>query len=337
MLGMVKGCLRKISTHRFSLTENVVRPASSSDKVLDIQKVEPSNMSFDVPGKRSPHPVQNNVLMEKIGDTDKSITSRAPSKSSSKATIEKDMTPVEKILPTTTKPLTQEVINRISEDIDVRFEVLRGSQTAEITLRNKGSLPIERGQWSVHFCITTGIELGNLDHRLQGYVLLGKKSIKLTHLNGCAYKLEPTRDFKSILPGNSLKFMARIRPTLARSDLAPRWYVSAVGLEPKIIANTADESLDFVFLSNRRTPWDRSRFANNDVSDLGKAPLLVIPTPLEIDGLNESKKLVIDSEWVLCGEPGLEKEASFLAGKPVFCKYVKNRSSLRMAVANSSR
>lgn len=342
------------SSSNFPFTKTIVRPASSRNEFLvteavsnrhttsihNIQKVEPSKGSFSPQRNSFPHSVENKLSSKRIDNKEILVTSRATLKSSSKANdpehaippdkkistritsmkssiVDKSMAQEEKILSTTTKPLNQEVINRMADDIEVRFEVLEDLRTAEITLRNKGSVSIERGQWSVHFCITTGMELGHLAHRPEGYVLPGEKSIKLTHFNGCAYKLEPTRDFKGILPGNSLKFKVHIGPTLARSDLAPRWYVAADldGLEPRVIANTADETLDFLFLSNRKKPWDR--FANNDVADLGKAPLLVIPTPLDIVRLNESKKLVIDGEWIVFGEPGLEEETSFLAGKPV--------------------
>ena len=220
-----------------------------------------------------------------------------------------------KILPTTAKSLTQEDLNNIAENLQVRFEVLEDIRRAEVSLRNKGISPIEGNRWSIHFCVTTGIELDHLVHKPEGYVLPSQKSMKLTHFNGCTYTLEPTRDFKAILPGNALRFEIHIGPTLAKSDLVPRWYVTADGLEPRTISNTADESLDFVVLSKSKKPWDR--FGNNDATDLKMAPLLVVPTPLEIVGLNESMKLSIDSQWVVLGEPGLEEETRFLAGKLV--------------------
>ena len=71
-----------------------------------------------------------------------------------------------------------------------------------------------------------------------------------------------------------------------------------------------------MFLSKRKRSWDR--FGHNDVEDLGTAPLLVIPTPLEILGLNVSRKIHIDSEWVVVGELGLENEAKFVAGDTRF-------------------
>ena len=220
---------------------------------------------------------------------------------------------VEPLLPITTPPLTQEIVDSIAENLEIHFEVLEDFRQAVITLRNKGPTAIERNQWSIYVCITTGMELGNLVHKPQGYILPQEKSIKLTHLNGCSYKVEPTRDFKTILPGKSLEFKVHIGHTFAKSDLTPRWYIAAEGLEPRTISCTADEQLDFVLIPERRKPWDG--FRNNDVPDLGKAPLLVIPTPSQIIGLNESKRLSIDGNWIVFGEPGLEEETSFLAGK----------------------
>lgn len=260
----------------------------------DMLKVVPSKLSLDANKNSYPHSIQNHSLALVKNSAEKQVN---------------------KILPTTAKSLTQEDLNNIAENMQVQFKVLEDIRRAEVSLKNKGISPIEGKLWCIHFCVTTGIELDHLVHRPEGYVLPSQKSMKLTHFNGCTYKLEPTRDFKAILPGNELKFVLHIGPTLAKSDLVPRWYVAADGLEPRTISNTADESLDFVVLSERRKAWDR--FRNNDVTDLKKAPLLVVPTPLEIVGLNESLKLFIDSEWVVLGEPGLEEETSFLAGKLV--------------------
>lgn len=162
-------------------------------------------------------------------------------------------------------------------------------------------------------CIATGLELGHLVHRENGYVLPDKKSIKLTHLSGCSFKIEPTKDFKAIPPGESMAIMVHIGVTESRSDLAPRWYVAADGLEPRIIPNTASEALDFVFFPpKRRKSWDS--FVNCDAADLGSAPLLVIPTPSEVVGFNATKTLSVDGNWIVLGEPGLEYGTSFLAG-----------------------
>ena len=297
----------KNSLKKSLITKRSVNPVDSKDRNAvaesrsnlrtsshDMLKVEPSKLSLDANKNSYPHSIQNHFLTLVKNSTEELVN---------------------KILPTTAKSLTQEDLNNIAESLQVQFKVLEDIRRAEVSLKNKGISPIEGKLWCIHFCVTTGIELDHLVHRPEGYVLPSQKSIKLTHFNGCTYKLEPTRDFKAILPGNELKFVLHVGPTLAKSDLVPRWYVTADGLEPRTISNTADESLDFVVLSERRKAWDR--FGNNDVTDLKKAPLLVVPTPLEIVGLNESLKLSIDSEWVVLGEPGLEEETSFLAGKLV--------------------
>ncbi|CAH3123237.1 unnamed protein product [Porites lobata] len=218
-------------------------------------------------------------------------------------------------LPTTpTVPLTQHIIDSIAQNMEVRFQILQSFNSAVITLINKGSALIGGNLWAIYMCLATGLELGHLVHREDGYVLPDKKSIKLTHLSGCSFKIEPTKDFKAIPPGKSIEIMVHIGLTESRSDLAPRWYVAADGLEPRIIPNTASEELDFVFFPpKRRKSWDS--FVNCDAADLGSAPLLVIPTPSEVFGFNATNKLSVDGNWIVFGEPGLEDETSFLAGK----------------------
>ena len=217
-------------------------------------------------------------------------------------------------LPTTpTVPLTQHIIDSIAQNMEVRFEILQSFNSAVITLINKGSALIGGNLWAIYMCLATGLELGHLVHREDGYVLPDKKSIKLTHLSGCSFKIEPTKDFKAIPPGKSMEIMVHIGLTESRSDLVPRWYVAADGLEPRIIPNTASEALDFVFFPpKRRKSWDS--FVNCDAADLGSAPLLVIPTPSEVVGFNATNKLSVDGNWIVFGEPGLEDETSFLAG-----------------------
>lgn len=220
---------------------------------------------------------------------------------------------VKPTLQTTIPPLNQDNVDSIATNMEVRFEVLEDFHMAVITLQNKGPTPIERNRWAMYVCLMNGMELGRLVHKPEGYVLPRAKSLKLTHLNGCSYKIEPTRDFPAILPGKSLEFTVNIGATIARSDVAPRWYIASEGLEPRIISSTASEKLDFALIPKRRKFFDT--FRNNDVADLGKAPLLLIPTPAQIIGLNESQKLSIDGDWIVFGEPGLEEETSFLAGR----------------------
>ena len=217
-------------------------------------------------------------------------------------------------LPTTpTVLLTQHIIDSIAQNMEVRFEILQSFNSAVITLINKGSVLIGGNLWAIYMCLATGLELGHLVHREDGYVLPDKKSIKLTHLSGCSFKIEPTKDFKAIPPGKSMEIMVHIGLTESRSDLASRWYVAADGLEPRIIPNTASEALHFVFFPpQRRKSWDS--FVNCDAADLGNVPLLVIPTPSEVVGFNATNKLSVDSNWIVLGEPGLEDETSFLAG-----------------------
>ena len=251
-------------------------------------------------------------------ETNLNITNeQSVSKSSTSEIANQSTAHVKPTLLTTIPPLSQSNIDSIATHMEVRFEVLEDFHKAVITLQNKGPTPIERNRWAIYACLTIGMELGNLVHKPEGYVFPRAKSLKLTHLNGCSYKIEPTRDFQTILPGKSLEFTVNIGATLARSDIAPRWYTAAEGLEPRVISNTASENLDFVLIPKKRKFFDS--FRNNDVADLGKAPLLLIPTPAQIIGLNVSKKLSIDGDWIVYGDPGLEEETSYLAGRQETC------------------
>lgn len=80
------------------------------------------------------------------------------------------------LLPTTpTVPLTQHIIDSIAQNMEVRFEILQSFHSAVITLINKGSAPIGGNLWAIYMCIATGMELGHLVHREDGYVLPDKK------------------------------------------------------------------------------------------------------------------------------------------------------------------
>ena len=299
-----------INTHSQSKEKNGFEPENNTTNLIkDSSLTDKRNkLTTPGPGLKSSMIVtepENAVPSNTKGPLNATVTGSGIKKQSTVYVVQNMSTKI--------APLTQEIINSIAANMKVRFEVLEGFHRAVITLLNNGSEPIERSLWSMFVCITTGMELGHLVHKTEGYILPNTTSIKLTHLNGCSYKVEPTKHFKAILPGKSLEFMVHIGPTMARSDLGPRWYIAAEGLEPRTISNTANEALDFVFFPNRSKSWDS--FANNDVVDLGNAPLLVIPTPSQITGLNATRKLSIDENWIVLGEPGLEDETSFLAGK----------------------
>lgn len=197
---------------------------------------------------------------------------------------------------------------------------------SQITLSNKGSLPIRHGKWSVYFCNIRLVEPEHLKHNPAGYVIPGNYGIKFFHINGCLHKFQTTSDFKEIAAGDSFtfKFMAA-HWSVARTDVMPRWYLSAEGSAPRIIKSTDDEELSFVGKFDTKAKWKRSeddvydpytpakRYSVDFISDLEIAPNDVIPTPVEMD-IDKNSGVTVTSEWTVSIQAGLENEAAPLKG-----------------------
>ena len=231
---------------------------------------------------------------------------------------------------------TQDEINYLASNMEVRYDVLdnllpipNGSFAtflSQITLTNKGSLPIQHGSWSVYFCNIRLVESEHLQHNPAGYVIPGNYGIKFTHINGCLHKFETTTDFKEIASGDSFTFKFKADHwSVARTDVMPRWYLAATGTTPRILKNTDDEELSFVGKFDTKEKWKRSgddlydpyspakRYSVDFISDLDIAPNDVIPTPVEID-IDKNSGVTITSEWTVYIQAGLENEATPLKG-----------------------
>ncbi|KAL9962569.1 hypothetical protein ACROYT_G031679 [Oculina patagonica] len=231
----------------------------------------------------------------------------------------------------------QDDIDYLGSNMEVGYNVLNnllplpnGSAPvflSEITLTNKGSRPITHGDWSVYFCNIRLVEPEHLKHNPAGYVIPGNYGIRFTHINGCLHKFQTTSDFKDIPAGGSFKFEFKAAHwSVSRTDVMPRWYISAEGLNAKVIKNTDDEELKFVGKFDTEKKWKRfakdvynpytpaKRYSEDFVSDLESAPYDVIPTPVEIN-VDKSSGVTITSEWKVYIEAGLENEAAPLKDK----------------------
>lgn len=101
-----------------------------------------------------------------------------------------------------------------------------------------------------------------------GYEIPNSK-IKVFHINGCLFKLEPmagfTRELNSILKvtrwyktiffivepnGNLPADVKGAAWTISRTDFMPRWYVTGTGLLPMNIVSTDDEDLGENFVGS---------------------------------------------------------------------------------------
>lgn len=222
--------------------------------------------------------------------------------------------------------LIQDDIDYMASNVQIRYDVvdnlIDGSlrYKARVTIQNKGDRIIPVGAWAIYFCSIRIIE--------PNYVVVKGPGVKLSHINGCLHKIEPTRDFKNLDPGShvEVEFMVKYF-AVARTDIMPNWYFAAKGLVAKTIKNTEGEALAFVGDFKTEHQWKRytgdkynpyspeERFDKIDVTDLGSAPLLLVPTPLNISGWEKEKKMKVNSaQWTITADKGLEKEASYLAG-----------------------
>lgn len=211
--------------------------------------------------------------------------------------------------------LCQVDIDNMAEHLKLYFDVL-SPKKAQITLFNGGSGPIRNGKWAIYICVLGIIQEQQLTNNPEGYVLPGGSNLKMTHINGCLYKLEPLSHFQSIASGDAIKVQSNTTLFRARCNLTPNWYIASDGLEPRTIANTAGEDLGFVFSSDKLT-WNE--FSTAHVPDLGHAPYMVIPTPKELVVTDKTRKVSVGQEWRVYGEKGLENEAHFLASMGDIC------------------
>lgn len=197
-----------------------------------------------------------------------------------------------------------------------------------MTLENSGSEAIPNGPWAIYLCHIRVIEPAHTKHNPSGYVIPGSHGIKVTHINGCQHKFEPTASFSGLAGFQSLMvdFDAE-NWNVARTDVMPNWYIAAEGLQARTITSTSGEDLSFVGPFDSPKKWKRipsdkydpytpqKRYTINDINNLKKPGQLIIPSPQEILGLDESKKINLRTgDWSIVAGADLKKEASFLAG-----------------------
>ena len=193
------------------------------------------------------------------------------------------------------------------------------------------------GNWAIFFSHIRMIEPGQLP-RKDGIILAD--GFHLLHINGCLFRLQPMPDFRPLKRGQAVTIPFRGQfYSVARSDVLPNWYLAAQGLEPKVIASTAGESLDFVapfdiarkwkrfdytLSSSRKRRYDfydpftpEVRFERNAVKGHGEVMRLVIPTPVSVreDEAAPPPLKFEGVQWTVGYDPAFKQEAEYLAGK----------------------
>ncbi|XP_031565071.1 uncharacterized protein LOC116300354 [Actinia tenebrosa] len=235
--------------------------------------------------------------------------------------------------PVLVSSLAQTDLDYMSSFLNVRYDVIDNfidtwlQYKARVTLSNKRTIAVTKGNWAIYFCSIRIVEPDHLPHNPQGYIVPGGPGVKLTHINGCLHKMEPTDDFEDLGPGSEVKVEFKVKYfAVARTDIMPNWYVAASGLEPRTIKNTIGEGLEFVGDFKSEKQWRRytedqyhpyspeQRYDKIDIKDLGASPLLLIPTPLHVSGWNNTQRMsLVKTTWTMSVGSGLKNEATFLA------------------------
>lgn len=237
--------------------------------------------------------------------------------------------------------MDQDTLDEFGRSLEIKYKVLDnltdGKKTyrAQVILTNNSKLPLRYGDWAIYFCHIRMIEPGHLPHSTTYDIR--DTGMRFTHVNGCLFKLSPTKKFQAMKEGDQLKIPFRAQYySVARSDLMPNWYLLHPKLKPVLIQSTVGEELAFVEPFDKPDSWKRfdyeltdgstrydhynpynlqERFDRQKCADTGPLRTSVVPTPLIIS-VNENKQICLtQDEWVICADETLTNEAKFLSGK----------------------
>lgn len=169
-----------------------------------------------------------------------------------------------------------------------------------LTLTNNGK-EINDRNWVIYF------------HHIRMILAVNNDQFKITHITGDLHKLEPTEKFSGI-PAHSTVEIPFISEywVLSESDVMPRWYITYLDSEPKIITNTDIKSDDLsrmvlpIAEQWRRTTEDHNQLVtpsyrfqyNADIIPLSADVLRgqILPTPVKLTVKNDI--ILLDNQGV---------------------------------------
>ncbi|ESO84391.1 hypothetical protein LOTGIDRAFT_168843 [Lottia gigantea] len=237
--------------------------------------------------------------------------------------------------------MTQDKLDYMAHFMDIKYEVLDNFRDnlrlfeAQITFTNRGQEPLPGAEWELIWCQLNLAEPDSLPS--ENGAIIEKYKVKLSHLQGCMFKLEPISGFRSIRPGEKrrIRYVSE-NYSVAKSDTYPNWYLASKGLEERVVEGTTGESLSFVGEFDQPNKWKRydyktekaeghdrydpftprARYVlNSDVKDLGRPTKLIIPTPVKIN-VDTSATLNLETrDWQIVSPPVFYNEAQYLANK----------------------
>ncbi|PSU33673.1 family 20 glycosylhydrolase [Photobacterium lutimaris] len=229
-------------------------------------------------------------------------------------------------------------ISQLGNGLQVTYGVLDNTQDdwrtfrGEISFTNTSAKELPASGWAIYFS------------HIRMMKTLATPALKVTHINGDIFKLEPTAHFTPLKPGDTFHFEFDAGDwQVAKTDVMPNWYLVSedAGQEvTALIASTSNkingkvpvkpsEELPFVADFDSPEKWKRygsnlitdyydpftaqNRFARN--ADLSVVENIrgVIPTPASIT--IGTDQVSLDSSWVVVFDNGYEEQAQYLANQ----------------------
>lgn len=235
--------------------------------------------------------------------------------------------------------MDQKTLDEFGKTLGISYKVLDnltdGKKTyrAQILLTNNCDRPLKYDDWAIYFCHIRMIEPGHLPH-LTNFEIRDT-GMRFTHVNGCLFKLSPTKKFKTMRKGDKLKIKFKAQYfSVARSDLMPNWYLLYPGLRPVLIQSTVGEELGFVEPFDQPGSWKRfdykladgstrfdhynpynlqERFERHQVPDVEVVEVSVVPSPLKMTLVKDKVVAFKQSEWAIHADKHLNDEAKYLS------------------------
>ena len=241
-------------------------------------------------------------------------------------------------------PLTQSEIDYIGDNLDILVKTVDNladdgeKHRVRFTLHNTGNETIRGRDWQLYFHSFFMVEPETL---LENNEFIDKDyMIKISHVSGSLYKLEPLPGFTEIRPGGkrTLEFDAKYWAVSA-TDYSPNWYITSPKLQPRVIKSTTDDApgskryvnrdkLNPKFVDefstvkqwkryrhdemNPFTPQDRYERYNLEENEPGTRS--VIPTPKKVIEEPYSSINFGQGTWRIVADSRLTDEATILSG-----------------------
>ncbi|XP_067654006.1 uncharacterized protein [Haliotis asinina] len=224
---------------------------------------------------------------------------------------------------------TQGQLDNFAQTLQVRWKVkdnleFDNKYFVEVILTNSGSYTLSKsGQWNIYLDSIRMIEPDVLP-RPEGVVLEGQ-GVKVTHLQGSHFRLEPTDTFLDLPPNTSRKIKFYVQFwEVAKTNIMPNWYLMAPGLTPRVIESTALEDVSFVddfikpqqvkrYGTDKYAPFTpQERYRRNHLTDpADNGEVRVIPKPLNMTVVKDESLTINVNTWRVYALDGLSNEANY--------------------------